>query len=152
MKIILFFLAGTILLSCDPMRRIYIQNLSDGDAEIIWKIKEDSILCSPLFISNNPEVKFHLAPEPKKAINMSCGVGEWSMRALNEFTDDLESIELKWVGGTIKMNDADSIRSFLFNRRTGLNHGTISIRFSNPYVISNGNNLGQTNFRAPSKE
>lgn len=131
MKIILFFLAGTMLLSCDPMRRIYVQNNSDENAEIIWKIKEDSILCSPLFISNNPEVKFLLAPNPDKTINLSCGVGEWNQKALTEFVDDLESLELKWIGGCIKMTNQDSIRNFLSYRRTGLDKGTICIRFSN---------------------
>ena len=121
------------------MRRIHIENQSDEEAEIIWKIKEDSILSSPLFISINPEVKFSLPPNPNEDINMSCGVGEWSIKALNEFADDLESIELKWVGGTIKMTNADTIRSFLFNRRMGLDHGTIKIRFSNPGNLSKSN-------------
>lgn len=143
MKIILLLIAGVILLSCDPMRRIHIENLSNKEAEIIWKIKEDSILCSPLFISNNPEVKFILAPEPGKVINMSCGIGEWSIKALNEFADDLESVELKWVGGTIKMTNIDSIRSFLFNRRMGLDHGTINIRFTNPGVFSKTSSKAQ---------
>ena len=132
MKIILFCLTVIFLLSCDPMRRIQMANYSNGDAEIIWTIKEDSILNSPLFISVNPEVRFHLAPTSKKAINLSCGIGEWSISALNEFTDDLESLELKWVGGSIKMTNTDSIRNFLLNRRMGLDHGTIMIRFSNP--------------------
>jgi hypothetical protein len=132
MKIILFFLAVIILPSCDPMRRIYIKNNSNGDAEVTWIIKEDSILSSPLFISNNPEVKFHLAPKPNKVINMSCGIGEWSIEALDNFVDDLESLELKWVGGAIKMTNVDSIKNFLYNRRIGLDHGTISIRFLNP--------------------
>ncbi len=63
---------------------------------------------------------------------MSCGIGEWNSRALNNFVDDLESLELKWIGGTIKMTNTDSIKNFLYNRRIGLNHGTISIRFFNP--------------------
>jgi hypothetical protein len=107
-------------------------NHSNEDAEIIWTIKEDSIQNSPLFISVNQEVRFHLAPTSKKAINLSCGIGEWSISSLNEFTDDLESLELKWMGGTIKMTNTDSIRNFLLNRRMGLDHGTIMIRFSNP--------------------
>lgn len=146
MKIILIFIAGLFLLSCDPMRRIHIENYSDEEAEIIWKIKEDSILCSPLFISDNPEVKFLLYPMSNKAINMSCGVGEWSVLALGEFADDLESIELKWVGGAIKMTNPDSIHSFLLNRRMGLDHGTISIRFTNPEKLT------QTSVHAPCKE
>lgn len=146
MKIILFFIAGIFLLSCDPMRRIHIENYSNEEAEIIWKIKEDSILCSPLFISNNPEVKFLLPAKPQKAINMSCGVGEWSIQSLNGFADDLESIELKWIGGAIKMTNSDSIRNFLLNRRMGLDHGTISIRFVNPEKFP------QASVHAPHKE
>jgi hypothetical protein len=57
---ILIVLLCAFIISCNPQKRIIMRNASSDDAEIIWKINEDSVNVSRLYISNSPEVKFYL--------------------------------------------------------------------------------------------
>ncbi|MBA2329937.1 MAG: hypothetical protein H0V91_09985, partial [Flavisolibacter sp.] len=64
MKILLLIAVTVFICSCDPMRRINIKNQSNDEAVVIWQIHEDSVLTSPLFIGNDPEVKYTLKQDP----------------------------------------------------------------------------------------
>lgn len=126
-----------IVVACDPMRRIRMKNFSDDAAHITWTIKEDSIKISPLFISNSQKVRFDLGVQPPyNYINLSVGVGQWTRLFLNNFVDDLESLELGWKYGNLKLTDADSIKNFLSYRRMGLGKRKIIIQFGTPGSVS----------------
>jgi len=76
---ILFLLLSTLIIGCNPQKRIIMRNASADDAEIIWKIAEDSVNVSRLYISNSPEVKIYLRPvKPHNLADMSFGIGTWS--------------------------------------------------------------------------
>jgi hypothetical protein len=110
-----------VLAGCDPMRRINMINRSGKEASIIWTIKEDSVLVSPLFLSNAKEVRFDLkANHPYNKINLSAGVGNWKKSDLKDFTDDLESLVIKDHKGSVKLANDTTIGKYLQSRRKGL--------------------------------
>lgn len=126
MKQITVLFLAILLWSCDPMRRIQMQNLSSNQASITWTIREDSIHSNRLYMSNSREVVFPLAPS-SRPINLSSGVGSWSPQALYQFADDLESLVIEWGGRQIRITGTDSIARFLLHRRRGLDKSKIRI-------------------------
>jgi hypothetical protein len=113
--------------ACDPARRIRMKNLSSHDAEIIWIIKEDSILSSPFFMNNSREAKFQLKPQsPYNKIELSTGIGNWSESQLKNILDDIESLTIKSHHGEIRVNSEELV-DFLWPRRRGLDKGKIYI-------------------------
>ena len=110
------------------MRRIRMENKSGEDAMISWVIKKDSINQSKLFFSNSDTVRFALQPKaPYNKIKMSFGSGTWTPAVLTNFVDDLETMEIKWKGGTIKL-DTTQIFDYLVIRRRGMDNSQIKIQ------------------------
>jgi hypothetical protein len=125
----LVFATGIMLLvACNSVRRIRMENKSGEEALISWVIKEDSINQSKLFFSNSKTVRFTLKEKaPYNKIKMSFGVGSWTPAALSDFVDDLETLEIKWKGGTIKL-DTTKIYDYLVIRRRGMDNSQIKIQ------------------------
>lgn len=114
-------------MACNSMRRIRMENYTDEDATISWVIKKDSLNQSKLFISNSDTVRFILQPKkPYNKIKMSVGTGNWKPAVLADFVDDLECLEIKWKGGTIKL-DTTAIYDYLVIRRKGMDNSQIKI-------------------------
>ena len=110
------------------MRRIRMENYSGEEASISWVIKEDSLHQSKLFMSNSDTVRFTLQPKrPYNKIKMSVGTGNWRPAALAAFVDDLQCLEIKWKGGTIKL-DTTAIYDYLVIRRQGMDNSQIRIQ------------------------
>src|SRR5690242_13845325 len=125
---VLLLVFSLLCMSCDPMRRIDMRNNTDQDMEITWTIKEDSILVSPFYMSSSKETKFTLHPEsPYNRVFMSCGIGTWTPLAVQDLTDDLDSVVIKHKGGEIKLDTDEEIKNFLFPRRRGFERDKIRI-------------------------
>jgi hypothetical protein len=104
------------------------ENKSGEDAMISWVIKKDSINQSKLFFSNSDTVRFTLQQKaPYNKIKMSFGSGTWTPAVLTNFVDDLETMEIKWKGGTIKL-DSTQIFDYLVIRRRGMDNSQIKIQ------------------------
>lgn len=136
MKVIIYgtliFLLSAFLISCNPQKRIIMRNASSDDAEIIWKINEDSVNVSRLYISNSTEVKFHLQPgKPYNFADMSFGIGSWSDAELNNLADDLESLEVKSRNQNFKLSIPDEIKKYLLENRKGFGKTKIRITITN---------------------
>jgi hypothetical protein len=58
---------------------------------------------------------------------MSFGSGAWTPAVLTNFVDDLETMEIKWKGGTIKL-DTTQIFDYLVIRRRGMDNSQIKIQ------------------------
>ena len=109
------------------MRRIRMENYSSEDASITWVIKEDSINKSKLYLSNSKTVSFTLQQKkPYNMVKMSMGTGTWTPAVLTDFVDDLETLEIKWKGGTIKL-DTTQIFDYLVIRRRSIDNSQIKI-------------------------
>ena len=119
---------GIVLLcACNSVRRIRMENQTDEDALITWVIKADSINQSKLFFSNSDTVRFPLQQRaPYNRIKMSFGTGTWTPAVLTDFVDDLETLEIKWKGGTIKL-DSTQIFDYLVIRRRSMDNSQIRI-------------------------
>jgi hypothetical protein len=103
------------------------ENRSGEDATITWVIKADSINQSKLFFSNADTVRFPLQQKsPYNRIKMSFGTGTWTPAVLSDFVDDLETLEIKWKGGTIKL-DSTAIFDYLVIRRRSIDNSQIRI-------------------------
>lgn len=128
MKYILAILLIATITSCDPMRRINFRNASDKEAEISWKIKEDSIRNSPFYISNSDEETYTLKPQkPYNEIKMSFGIGTWTPADVKKVVDDLEWIKIKSASGTIQLSSQEDLLQFLTARRRGLAYRKIVV-------------------------
>jgi hypothetical protein len=130
MKYWLYALMGSsiLLVACNSVRRIRMENKSGEDAMISWVIKKDSINQSKLFFSNSDTVRFTLQQKaPYNKIKMSFGSGAWTPAVLTNFVDDLETMEIKWKGGTIKL-DSTQIFDYLVIRRRGMDNSQIKIQ------------------------
>jgi hypothetical protein len=57
---------------------------------------------------------------------MSFGVGKWTPKELSKFVDDISTLEIKWKGGTIKL-DSTQIFEYLVVRRRGIDNSQIKI-------------------------
>ncbi len=96
------------------------QNNSSGDAEIIFKLKEDSAKTSLFFISNSTKLSFNLKnTKPHNLAIMSFGLGKWTKAAKKNIADDLESFEIKHTKESFLFNTEDQIANYLFARRKG---------------------------------
>lgn len=129
MKYLIYVLTiGIVLLcACNSVRRIRMENQTDEDALITWVIKADSINQSKLFFSNSDTVRFPLQQRaPYNRIKMSFGTGTWTPAVLSDFVDDLETLEIKWKGGTIKL-DSTQIFDYLVIRRRSMDNSQIRI-------------------------
>lgn len=128
MKYWLVFIGGSVLLlACNSMRRIRMENYSSEDASITWVIKEDSINKSKLYLSNSKTVNFTLQQKkPYNMVKLSLGTGTWTPAVLTDFVDDLETLEIKWKGGTIKL-DTTQIFDYLVIRRRSIDNSQIKI-------------------------
>ena len=119
--IFLPFLFVCILISCTPERRIEMKNRSSNDAHVIFTLKADSAKTSPLFISNNTEVRFDLKnTHPHNLVKMSYGIGKWSTHIVNDLAMDLESIEIQSNEENIKLTDMSAIQNYLMQHRKGI--------------------------------
>ena len=123
------FAGGALLLSaCNSRRRIHMENYSNDEAVITWTIKEDSINKSQLYMSNSKTVSFNLHDKkPYNKVKMSVGTGTWTPAVLTNFIDDLETLEIKWKGETIKL-DSTEIFDYLVIRRRGIDNSQIKIQ------------------------
>lgn len=122
-----FFASILPLLACNSVRRIRMENRSGEDAVLTWVIKADSINKSKLFFSNSDTVRFHLQQKaPYNKLKMSFGTGAWTPPVLTDFVDDLETLEIKWKEGTIKL-DSTQIFEYLVIRRTSIDNSQIKI-------------------------
>ena len=120
--------SSILLFACNSVRRIRMENKSGEDAMISWVIKKDSINQSKLFFSNSDTVRFTLQQKaPYNKIKMSFGSGTWTPAVLTNFVDDLETMEIKWKGGTIKL-DSTQIFDYLVIRRRGMDNSQIKIQ------------------------
>ena len=120
--------SSILLFACNSVRRIRMENKSGEDAMISWVIKKDSINQSKLFFSNSDTVRFTLQQKaPYNKIKMSFGSGTWTPAVLTNFVDDLETMEIKWKGGTIKL-DTTQIFDYLVIRRRGMDNSQIKIQ------------------------
>ena len=129
MKYLIYVLTiGIVLLcACNSVRRIRMENQTDEDALITWVIKADSINQSKLFFSNSDTVRFPLQQRaPYNRVKMSFGTGTWTPAVLSDFVDDLETLEIKWKGGTIKL-DSTQIFDYLVIRRRSMDNSQIRI-------------------------
>ena len=131
MKYWFVFIGGSILLlACNSMRRIRMENNSSEEALITWVIKEDSVNQSKLYLSNSKTVSFTLQPKkPYDKIKMSVGTGTWTPAVLTDFVDDLETLEIKCKTGTIKL-DSTKIFDYLVIRRRGMDNSQIRIQIN----------------------
>ena len=122
------FISSTIVLcACNSVRRIRMENKSGEEALITWVIKADSINKSKLFFSNSDVVRFPLqSKKPYNKIKMSFGTGTWTPAVLSDFVDDLETLEIKWKGGAIKL-DSTEIYDYLVIRRRSIDNSQIKI-------------------------
>ena len=59
-------------------------------------------------------------------VSMSMGTGTWTPAILTDFVDDLETLEIKWKGGTIKL-DSTQIFEYLVIRRRSVDNSLIKI-------------------------
>jgi len=58
---------------------------------------------------------------------MSFGSGSWTPGVLQNFADDLKTLELRWNSGFIKLDSTSGIINFLSLRRRGIDNSQISI-------------------------
>jgi hypothetical protein len=124
----LLFGSSLLLIACNSMRRIRMENYTTENAEITWTLKEDSINKSKLYMSNSKTVSFTLQDKkPYNKINLSVGTGTWTPAVLSNFIDDLETLEIKWKGGNIKL-DSTEIFDYLVIRRRGIDNSQIKIQ------------------------
>ncbi|HVG15728.1 MAG TPA: hypothetical protein VM935_12230 [Chitinophagaceae bacterium] len=117
-----------VLIACSPSRQIKFENKTEGPAEMVWVLKEDSLTRSRLFVSNSDTVRFSLHNnKPRNKLRMSFGQGSWTHKELLNFADDLEALQLKWNAGFIKLDSTSKIMDFLSIRRKGIDNSQISI-------------------------
>lgn len=120
MKYSLLLLSSVVcLLACDPARRIEMTNLSQDTAEVIWRVKKDSIGFNAFNLTNNRELKFTLLPNREKAIKMSFGVGVWSPQEVERLIHRLESFEIKSARHHLFIDSLVPLRNYLLSRRKG---------------------------------
>ena len=128
MKYFSLIIPVLFLLSCDPSRRINMQNKSNNDAEVIFKLKEDSAKTSPFFISNSVKINFNLKnKKPHHRAAMSFGLGKWTKASIKNIADDLESFEIKHTKDSMLLTAEDQIAKYFFAKRKGTFKSRIEI-------------------------
>lgn len=99
-----------------------------NDAEVIFKLKEDSAKTSPFFISNSTRVNFNLKnKKPQHLASMSFGLGKWTKASIKNIADDLESFEIKHIKDSVLLNTEDQITEYFFAKRKGTFKSRIEI-------------------------
>jgi hypothetical protein len=128
MKYFSLLLSVLFFLSCNPMRRINMRNISNEDAEFIFKLKEDSAKTSPLFISTSPKISFNLKnKQPYNRAVVSLGFGKWTEASIKNIADDLESFEIKHAIDSVLLTSEAQIVKYFFDRRKGTFKSRIEI-------------------------
>ncbi len=128
MKYFSLIISILFLFSCNPSRRINLRNKSNNNAEVIFKLKEDSAKTSPFFISNSTRVNFNLKnKKPHNWATMSFGLGKWTKASIKNIADDLESFEIKHTKDSMLFNTEDQIAQYLFAKRKGTFKSRIEI-------------------------
>ncbi len=128
MKYFCLVISILFLLSCDPSRRINMRNKSNNNAEVIFKLKEDSAKTSPFFISNSTRVDFNLKnKKPQNFASMSFGLGKWTEASIKNIADDLESFEIKHTKDSMLLTTEDQIAKYFFAKRKGTFKSRIEI-------------------------
>jgi hypothetical protein len=128
MKYFCLVISILFLLSCDPSRRINLRNKSNNNAEVIFKLKEDSAKTSPFFISNSTRVDFNLKnKKPQNFASMSFGLGKWTEASIKNIADDLESFEIKHTKDSMLLTTEDQIAKYFFAKRKGTFKSRIEI-------------------------
>lgn len=114
-------------MGCDPSRRIEMKNRSNDSAEVIWRVKEDSIGFNPFNISNSQELKFKLPPHGRSDIKLSFGVGTWSPSEVEKVINGVESLEIISSTYKMKIDSLPLLRDYLLARRKGFGGSKIQI-------------------------
>ena len=110
------------------MRRINIKNQSNDEAIIIWDIHEDSVLSSPLFIGNDPKVRYHLKPEaPYNLVKIPFGYGKWTTDYIKSIADDLNEMVVIKGTDSLHLNSTAQIWQYLEERKKGFGKKRIEI-------------------------
>ncbi len=112
-------LLAVLLLSCDPSRRIVMGNITADTAEIIWRVKKDSIGFNAFNLSNHRELKFSLPPHRRTAIKMSFGVGIWSPGEVEKLIQHIEWYQVRSAAGELKIDSLPQLKNYLLERRRG---------------------------------
>jgi hypothetical protein len=121
--------------ACNPARRIDMINHTSGEAEFLWIIREDSIPRSPFFLSSSDTLRIRLGNrKPRNTAKMSFSPGTWSPDELTRLVGGLRALEIHTDSGTIKLEDAPDLKTFLFLRRRGLDGSIIRIALTEPGV------------------
>jgi hypothetical protein len=107
------------LCACDPARRIEMRNSTADTAEIIWRVKEDSIGFNAFNLSNNRELKFTLPPNRKAPIKMSFGIGVWSPSEVEKLIQRLEWYQVRSAAGELRIDSLPLLKDYLLSRRKG---------------------------------
>jgi tRNA U34 2-thiouridine synthase MnmA/TrmU len=103
-------------------------NISNNDAEVVFKLKKDSAKTSPFFISNSTKVHFNLkTKKPHNLATMSFGLGKWTKASIKNIADDLELVEIKHAKDSLLFNTEDQIEGYLFAKRKGTFKSRIEI-------------------------
>jgi len=128
MKYFSLIISILFLFSCNPSRRINLRNKSNNNAEVIFKLKEDSAKTSPFFISNSTRVDFNLKnKKPQNFASMSFGLGKWTEASIKNIADDLESFEIKHTKDSMLLTTEDQIAKYFFAKRKGTFKSRIEI-------------------------
>jgi hypothetical protein len=110
------------------MRRVIVKNKSSEPVTIIWTLKEDSALHSPLFINSATEVKFKISNQfPHNQMRLGFGMGNWKNEALKDLADDLESLEIKSAPLNVKLASEEEIKTYLSSNLKGVLRKNITI-------------------------
>lgn len=123
--LLLFLL--TVLVGCDPVRRIDMVNKTADTVRFVWKLNEDSLMFNPFLLSNSKELSFTLAPPKTTAIKMSFGEGSWSLRDVQKLVGFLTSFEIKSPSRQVKIDSLPMLKDFLLSRRKGIGKARIEI-------------------------
>ncbi len=128
MKIFLSIVVTVFICSCDPMRRINIKNQSNEEVVVIWQIHKDSVLTSPMFIGNDPEVKYTLKQDPPfNLIKIPFGYGRWTTDYIKSVADDLKGLIVIKGSDSLHFNSTAQIWQYLEERKKGFGKKRIEI-------------------------
>ena len=119
MNRLFLLLAAACLLGCDASRRIEMKNIGRDTAQVIWRVKKDSIGFNTFNLSNSRELKFTLLPNRKEGIKMSFGMGMWSPDEVSRLVHQLESLEIKATSGNLRIDSTLHLQQYLLTRRKG---------------------------------
>ena len=123
----LLLLIQTVLLGCDPVRRIDMVNKTTDTVQFTWKLNEDSLMYNPFLLSNSKDLSFTLTPPKLTAIKMSFGQGSWTPGEVQKLVGFLTSFQIKSSSQKLKIDSLPLLKDFLLARRKGLGGARIQI-------------------------